>query len=94
MKKLMLGAALMLGGCYKTNLVNFPDAGSRGAEVVVWQHNLLVGLIPLTDVDVQQACGDNGVFAIETRQSFVQVLLTGLTSSIYAPTSAIIVCKG
>jgi hypothetical protein len=87
-------AALLMSGCYKTNLVNFSDSGSPGREVVVWQHNLLVGLVPLTEVDIQNACGDAGAFSIQTKQSFVQVLLTSFTSAIYTPTSAVIVCKG
>ena len=53
MKKiLIIGAMLALSGCYKTSLVNFPDAGSPGAEVTVWQHNLILGLVPLTEVPV------------------------------------------
>ena len=86
--------SVSLMGCYKTNLVNFPDSGSPGTEVKVWQHNLLVGLVPLTDVDVAKACGSKGVYSVTTQMSFVQLLLSGFTSAIYAPTTAKITCRG
>ena len=93
-KSILLCAVLLLGGCYKTNLVNFSDGGTPGREVVVWQHNLLTGLVPLTEVDVQDACGDAGAYSIQTKMTFVQLLVGSLTSYVYSPTSAVIVCKG
>ncbi|MFT5687010.1 MAG: hypothetical protein ACI8RZ_007967 [Myxococcota bacterium] len=95
MKKiLILGAMLALSGCYKTTLVNFPDAGSPGTQASVWQHNLILGLVPLTKVDVSQTCGDKGVYSVTTQQGFVQLVLTSLTGGIYTPTVANITCKG
>jgi hypothetical protein len=89
---LTLGIGL-LTGCYKTNLTNVTDSGSPGEVTRVWSHSLLVGLIPLSEVDLQQACGDKGVWAVSTRVNGWQVLISSFTSGIYTPSTAKITCR-
>ncbi len=93
LRMLLVLAPLALVGCYKTELTNFTSEGSPGKEVRVWSHSVIVGLIPLTDVDVRKECGAKGAYSISTRQNFWNVLLAGVTSGIYTPTIAKITCK-
>ncbi|MBX2802981.1 MAG: Bor family protein [Myxococcales bacterium] len=92
-RSMLLVSILAMAGCYKTNLANFSNEGSPGNTVVVWSHSLLYGLIPLSEVDVNSKCGDNGAWAVSTRQNLWNLLLTGITSGIYSPTVAKITCK-
>ena len=93
MRKFMLMLPLLIGGCYKTNLVDLQDGGSPGNVERVWSHSLILGLIPITEVDVTRACGEKGAYAISTRQNFWNLLLAGVTSGIYTPTVAKITCR-
>ncbi len=94
MRRLVLFCAMLaLSGCYKTNLTNFGAGGGPGTEVKVWNHAVLAGLIPLSDVEVKEHCGDKGVWAVSTRVNGWQVLLGSLTMQIYSPTTARITCK-
>ena len=89
----VLVSLMALSGCYKTNLVSFGDTGSPGDVKRVWSHALLVGLIPLSEVDVKGACGDKGVWAVSTRVNGWQLIISSLTSAIYTPSTAKITCK-
>ena len=91
---LILIPMLALSGCYKTNLVNLSADGSPGEVTRVWSHAFLYGLVPATEVDLSNACGDKGVWAVSTRVNGWQVLLGGITYGIYAPSTAKITCKG
>jgi len=93
MRMMLLALPLLLAGCYKTNMVNISDGGSPGREVKVWSHAVILGLIPITEVDVRQACGEQGAYAISTRQNFWNLLLASVTSGIYTPTVAKITCR-
>lgn len=90
---LLLVPLALTAGCYKTNLYNFAPKAEAGIEVKRWSHSLIVGLIPLNEIDVRQACQGKGAYAVSTRQNFWQVLLAGITGSIYTPTTAKITCR-
>ncbi len=94
-KKLLVAAlaAVALSGCYKTNLSGFGSEGGPGAEVKVYNHTLIAGLIPLGDVDINKACGDKGVWAVSTRMNLLTLLAQSFTFSIYSPQVAKITCK-
>lgn len=87
-------ASTLLAGCYKTNLNNFSSGGGPGREVRIYSHTLILGLIPLTEIDVQKQCGSQGVWAVSTRASFLTLVASGFTSGIYLPMQAVITCKG
>lgn len=94
MQKYLLFALLFFtAGCLKTNMYNFSSDGGPGQVVIVWQHSVILGIIPLGEIDVARACGDNGVWSVSTRQNVINAILSGLTSGIYTPTVARITCK-
>lgn len=95
MRSMILMLPLLLVACYKTPLVNFSGGqGSPGQVVKVWNSSLILGLVPLSEVDVRAACGDKGVWSVTTQMSFVNLLLNGITGGIYSPTTAKITCRG
>ncbi len=93
-RSLLFVAAVALSGCYKTKLTNVNPGGSPGAEVKVWSHALILGLIPLSEIDVGSKCGDKGVWKVDTKVGFVSLLASNFTFGIYSPTNVVITCKG
>lgn len=94
MRRLFPLALLLLCSCYKTDIVSLSDSGSPGKVERVWTHAVLWGLVPITQADVKQRCGDKGAWAISTRMNGWQAILGGLTGGIYTPMTAKITCKG
>lgn len=93
---LPLLSLLTLAGCYKTPLVNIaadPEPGQAVRVVRVWNHSIIAGLIPLSEVDVRAACRGNDVLSVTTKMSIPNILLNLLTGAIYSPTTAAIVCE-
>lgn len=87
---------LTLAACYKTPLVNVAadQAPAERVRIVrVWNHSVLAGLVPLSEIDVRAACDGKEALAITTKMTFVNLILNGLTGAIYSPTTADIVCK-
>ena len=91
---LLLLAALGLGGCYKTTVSQISPGGKPGVEVKLWNHALINGLIPLKEVSVKEACGDAGIWKVETRLGAGGVAATYVTLGIYTPTTVVVTCKG
>ena len=83
---------LVLPGCFNNaRLTGF--GGAPGAEQTRWVHTLIFGIVSLNDVNVQNTCGDKGVFAVRTNGNLYTILLTGLTGGIYAPLMVHVTCK-
>jgi hypothetical protein len=93
-RSLLLLAAIGLAGCYKTSVTQISPGGKPGVEVKLWSHALINGLIPLKDVSVADACGDAGVWKVETRLAAGGVAATYVTFGIYTPTTVVVTCKG
>jgi hypothetical protein len=92
---LFLSATLLTQtSCYKATFQADPSApaSSRGPEHVEWSHFFLFGLIGEKQLDVSQVCGGAGVAEVQTRMSFVNGLVGGLTLGLYAPRSVKVVC--
>jgi len=87
---------LTLASCYKTPLVNLsvdPEPVQRVRVVRVWNHALIAGFVPLSEVDVRSACRGKEALSVTTKMTIPNVLLNLITGGIYSPTSADIVCK-
>ncbi len=85
--------ALVVGltGCYEHTVT--VGAGAPHGPVVYdhWQNFWLAGLIGHTRLDVRSICpsGDATIYA---RQTFLNGLVSGLTSGIFTPTSVTVRC--
>jgi hypothetical protein len=89
---LCLTAMLGTAGCFRHTVD--VGGGARHAPVVYdrWEHFWVAGLIGHVRVDVERLC-PSGQATIEARQSFLNGLVAGLTSGIYAPTTVRVLCR-
>lgn len=89
---LLLGCSFLLSGCLQTKITTGAPPSSQTAELV-WAHGFVYGLVPPVNgpLDVGSQCND-GISEIYFRQSFVQVLAQGLTSSLYTPQRFTVTC--
>ena len=79
-------AAVMLTSCYSYNTV--VGSGAQGTQQVKkWNNYVIGGLVPVgvSDPKVMAAGAEN--YTVNTKHSFVNMLVGGLTFGIYAPTT-------
>jgi len=89
----LLGIACLvpLAACYEHTVT--VGGGAPAAPVVYdhWQQFWLAGLIGHTQVDVQEMC-PSGRATIVAKQTFLNGLVSALTSGIYTPTTLRVRC--
>lgn len=94
MRNLLFAAALLgLTGCYKVEINNISD-GPAGLEHTKKAHTLIAGLVALNDINVNEVCGGKGALKVTTVHTFVDMLVAGITGSIYTPITVKVTCKG
>ena len=88
-----LVALIPLAACYEHTIS--VGGGAPQAPLVYdhWQNFWLGGLIGHTKVDMEQVC-PSGRATIEAHQTFLNGLVTALTSGIYSPTTVKVRCQG
>jgi hypothetical protein len=79
-------------GCYEHTVT--VGAGAPRAPVVLdqWENFWLGGLIGHVKVDVERMC-PSGNATVEAKQTFLNGLVTALTSGIYSPTTLRVRCE-
>ena len=85
-----VGALAMLAGCFNVTYI----AKSRAPSAVIHEHKLtffLGGLVGTEEIPAGQLC-PNGVAKVHTQNTFVDMLLTVVTLTIYSPRTAEITC--
>lgn len=82
--------ALCLAGCYHASVETGRQPGSQHVEKG-WASSYFAGAISPSTVDVKAAC-TNGVSKVETKHSFLNMLVGGLTLAIYTPISIDVTC--
>ena len=85
---LAFGAAL--SGCYNLKYYSTSVPGP-GATHKVWVHGFLGGIITVGELNLDTEC-PNGVYKMKSNISFVGLLLTAVTGSIYTPSNVVITC--
>jgi hypothetical protein len=87
----------VLSGCYHVTVVH-NKAGvtqqAAAAPVVVekpFSHSFVYGLVAPAEVNVKDQC-PRGVSKVETKQSFINGLVAGITYSLYTPLSVKVTC--
>lgn len=89
-----LVALMPLAACYEHTIEVGGGASPRAPLIYDhWQSYWLGGLIGHTKVDLEQMC-PSGRATIEVKQTFLNGLVAGLTSGIYAPTTMRVRCEG
>jgi hypothetical protein len=85
---LLLAAALV--GCFHATI----DTGAKPSTVTIqkpWASGWIFGLVPPKIVETASQC-TKGVAKVETQRSFVNMLVSFLTLSIYAPMDIRVTC--
>jgi hypothetical protein len=86
----------LLSGCHK---IYYHKAGpmvanKNSATVNEWHHIGVVGLVEFSDpTDLKNYCGSAGWRSVETENSFLTGLVSGLTYGLYTPRMANVMCK-
>jgi hypothetical protein len=96
---LTLGALLLAcvtTGCHKIYYHNGgPMVANKNAALVnEWHHIGAIGLVEFSEpVDLKRYCAEKGWSALETENSFLSGLVSGVTYGLYTPREANVVCK-
>jgi hypothetical protein len=89
-KTRLVAAAVLLTGCYHVTVIS----GTAPAPTVVdkpWQHSFIYGIVPPAELNVKEQC-PSGVQKVETEVSFLNGLVSAITSSIYTPIHTRVTC--
>jgi hypothetical protein len=87
---IVLALGMLLSGCYHQVI----QTGRAPGTTVVkkpWTATWLWGLVPATPIDVTRDC-PGGIATVETKQSFMNGLVGGLTLGIYTPREVTVTC--
>src|SRR5512132_3244969 len=82
--------ALCFAGCYHASVETGRAPGPQHIEKG-WVASYLGGTVGPSTVDVKAACA-NGVSKVETKHSFLNGLVGGLTLAIYTPMTIEVTC--
>ncbi|SHK50762.1 Bor/Iss family lipoprotein [Rhodothermus profundi] len=86
----LLAIFLVLSGCYHTRIIT----GQPESDVVYhkkWVSGFVNGLVIPDWIDVSEVC-PNGIARVETRLSFMNIVVTMLTGGIYSPMEVFVAC--
>lgn len=85
----LLTCCLLLTGCYQARMTTGQEASNTVVEER-WAPSFFYGLVPAR-VDVSDEC-TNGIATAERKMTFLNMLVSGLTLSIYSPQSVTVTC--
>jgi len=90
---LLLSLCVLFSGCMKTRIVTDQAPSNQQAELP-WAHGFVYGLVPPINapLDTESTCGGAGVSEVYFRQTFIQGIAQGLTSSLYSPQRFTVTC--
>lgn len=83
---LLLTLTLMMSSCY-TMTYNVGEGAKTGMEITRKNHYLIAGLVPINTADPGQMAGSAKDYTVTIQHSFVDGLISGLTSGFYTPTT-------
>ena len=87
---LLLGFVFLITGCYATAI----DTGRPRSTTVIrkaFASCWIFGLVPPATVETAQKC-PNGVALVQTRLSFLNMLVGNITFGIYTPMEIVVTC--
>jgi hypothetical protein len=90
-----LVAAFLVAGC-ATQQVDFHEGikDNTKAQHKEWQHFFVYGLVPpAQNMNSDEFCSGSEIARVETEQTFLNGLVTGVTYGIYNPMTLRIYCK-
>lgn len=92
-KMLIVAIACLAGGCatitiqpVAINKIASPPTHQESRAFFLW------GLVGEQRIDVKSACGDRQLLQMQSQQTFLDGLLTGITLGLYSPHSVKVWC--
>jgi len=82
--------ALFISGCYHAQVTTGLEPSAQVYEQT-FAHGWVYGLVPPSTVRAQEQC-NSGVARVETRLSFVNMLVSNLTLGLYTPMHIKVTC--
>jgi hypothetical protein len=89
---LVLALIAPLAGCYRHTIIAGTGAPSGRLLYDHWENFWIIGLVGHKTLDVAQIC-PSGNATIEAKQTFLNGLVSALTSGIYTPTTLRLHCQ-
>jgi len=83
---LLLTLTLMVSSCY-TMTFNVGEGAKTGMSVTSKNHYLIYGLVPIKTADPNQMAGNATDYTVTIERTFIDGLISGLTSGFYSPTT-------
>ena len=77
-------------GCYHITVITGAPAGAQKIDKE-WQSAFVSGIVPPPEISTKETC-PQGVAKVETERSFLNILVSELTSGIYSPLHATVTC--
>jgi len=87
---LLATAALLLSGCYHTNITTGKPASDQVVEEE-WASSFINGLVPPGEISTAEEC-ENGVAQVETKLSFLNMVVGSVTGGLYSPMHIKVTC--
>ena len=86
----LLIGAFIITGCYHAKITTDKNPSNKTIENT-WAHGFIFGLVPPSTVETAQQC-PNGVSVVETKISFLNGLVSGITFNLYTPMTIEVTC--
>jgi putative copper export protein len=86
----VVATAILLSGCYHATIETGVTPSTQTVEKH-WASSWIGGLVPPSTIQTQQKC-PRGVAKVETQLSFLNMLVSFLTLSIYTPMDIVATC--
>jgi hypothetical protein len=81
----------MLTGCYHASITTGLPESSTEVYDTPWAMGFIAGLIPPAEIDASEKC-QNGVAKVETKLSFLNQIVGGITFGIVTPMHITVTC--
>jgi hypothetical protein len=84
--------ALCAGGCYRASVSTGLAAAAEPNQQSRWTNAWFAGLIGPGDFEAADFCGGGNAAVVETKHSFLNLLVETVTLFIYAPVTVTVTC--
>lgn len=88
----ILAIALSAGGCYRAAVSTGLEAAAEPNRQSRWTHSWFAGLIGPGDFAAADFCGGGNAAVVETKHTFLNLLVETVTLFVYAPVTVTVTC--
>lgn len=89
---IVLSLALLSAGCYRATVSTGLEAADPTQRESRWVSSWIAGLIGPGDYEAADFCRGGSAATVETKHTFLNQLVAGLTAGIYTPMTITVTC--